>query len=360
MIIVPTSNWSNGTGRKRAFTLVEMMAVVAVMLIILKLTLPSLDGILGVEAQGMARTQLVGDLNRARAKALERGAPVYVVFMPLYDKVRCESAAAKHQFFQGNPDANALLAGQLSRYALFAEYLPGDQPGRPSVKWLSDWKSLPAGYYFDPVEISALPEEVSVSHLKGVRPTNSTLRLQLPAVKYNSRGELVGAGLRGIYLSVNKGGVLPPRLNQDGSFVVESADPPESLENAQRHWLHINAITGRAEVEELSEAGAAQGLDLSDRLSSKYDLFIYAAPKWPEYLNKDLIGIYGKRSDFRANWMGVAPWSPVAGRYRVGPNYQNKLSPVFVGISTRRNAVQLKWELEETCPNIGVRVKRAQ
>ena len=58
--------------RQRAFTLVEMLAVIAVMLIILKLTLPSLDGILGVEAQGMARTQLVGDLNRARAKAFEK------------------------------------------------------------------------------------------------------------------------------------------------------------------------------------------------------------------------------------------------------------------------------------------------
>ena len=352
--------------RQRAFTLVEMLAVIAVMLIILKLTLPSLDGILGVEAQGMARTQLVGDLNRARAKAFERGAPVYVVFMPLYNQVGCvpegamQPAAAKHQFFRGNPDANALLAGQLSRYALFAEYLPGDQPGRPSIKWLTDWKSLPAGYYFDHLELEALPEEVSVSHLKGVRPANSTMRLQLPAVKYNSRGELVGAGLRGIYLSVNKGGVLPPRLNQDGSFAVENADPPESLENAQRHWLHINAITGRAEVEELSESEAAQGLDLSDRLSSKYDLFIYAAPEWPEDLNKKLIRRYGNRSDFQANWMGVAPWSPVAGRYRVNRNAQNQLFPVFVGVPTRRDAIQLKWDLEKMYPKIGVRVESAQ
>ena len=41
--------------RREAFTLVEMLAVITVMLIILKLTLPSLDGILGVEAQGMGR-----------------------------------------------------------------------------------------------------------------------------------------------------------------------------------------------------------------------------------------------------------------------------------------------------------------
>ena len=141
---------------------------------------------------------------------------------------------------------------------------------------------------------------------------------------------------------------------------MENADPPESLENAQRHWLHINAITGRAEVEELSEAEAAQGLDLSDRLSSKYDLFIYAAPEWPEDLNRKLIRRYGNRSDFQANWMGVAQWSPVAGRYRVNRNAQNQLFPVFVGIPTRRDAIQLKWDLEKTYPKIGVRVESAR
>lgn len=352
--------------RREAFTLVEMLAVITVMLVILKLTLPSLDGILGVEAQGMARTQLVGDLNRARAKALERGSPVYVVFMPLYNQVGCvplganDPAKIKHQLFQSNPDANALLAGQLSRYALFAEYLPGDQPGNPSSKWLTDWKSLPAGYYFDPLELESLPEQVLVPHLKGVRPTNSTARVELPAVKYNSRGELVGAGLRGIYLSVNNGGVLPPRQNLDGTFAVEDADPPESLDNAQRHWLHINAITGRSEIEELSEAEAAAGMDLSDRLTSRYDLYIYAAPEWPEDLNAELVRRYGNRPDFRSNWMGVAPWSPVAGRYRVNRNAQNQLFPIFTGVGSRKAAIQLKWDLEQEYPKIGVRVESRQ
>ena len=61
--------------RYGAFTLVELLAVVEVMLIILRLTLPSLDGLFGGEAEVMARTQVVGEFNRARQMALERGTP---------------------------------------------------------------------------------------------------------------------------------------------------------------------------------------------------------------------------------------------------------------------------------------------
>ena len=39
----------------RAFTLTELLAVVVVMLIVLRFTLPSLDGLLGSDAEGMAR-----------------------------------------------------------------------------------------------------------------------------------------------------------------------------------------------------------------------------------------------------------------------------------------------------------------
>ena len=39
--------------RARAFTLTELLAVVVVMLIVLRFTLPSLDGLLGSDAEGM-------------------------------------------------------------------------------------------------------------------------------------------------------------------------------------------------------------------------------------------------------------------------------------------------------------------
>ena len=73
MDISVTSINASRRARQRGFTLVEMLAVIAVMLIVLRLTLPSLDGLLGSDAEGMARTQLIGDLNKARSMALERG-----------------------------------------------------------------------------------------------------------------------------------------------------------------------------------------------------------------------------------------------------------------------------------------------
>ena len=51
-MIVPETILTKASRSQRAFTLVEMLAVIAVMLLMLKLTLPSLDGLLGAEAKG--------------------------------------------------------------------------------------------------------------------------------------------------------------------------------------------------------------------------------------------------------------------------------------------------------------------
>ena len=58
-MIVPETILTKASRSQRAFTLVEMLAVIAVMLLMLKLTLPSLDGLLGAEAKGMTRTCLL-------------------------------------------------------------------------------------------------------------------------------------------------------------------------------------------------------------------------------------------------------------------------------------------------------------
>ena len=62
--------------RAGGFTLVELLVVVSIMLLMLKLTLPSLKGLMGGAADSMARSQLIGDLNSARTLALRNGTPV--------------------------------------------------------------------------------------------------------------------------------------------------------------------------------------------------------------------------------------------------------------------------------------------
>ncbi len=359
--------FSDSGSSLRAFTLVELLAVVGVMLIVLRLILPSLDGLLGGDAQAMARTQLIGDLNKARSLALERGMPVYVVFMPLYDDVI--ASGNKHKFFSNDTAANSLLGSQLTSYAIYTKYLPGDQPGAPSTKWLTDWKQLPSGHHLSSTDLVALPARVDVTYLKGKKPQSPNVTLRLPALKYNSRGELEGAGLRGVYFSVNKGGVFPPVVDGNGKYSVGNADPPESLPSEARQWLHINALTGRAEIEELTEQEALDGWDLSDRLGSMYNLYIFSAPVSPDVFDlkikidvKDGATAIGKlmgnskgaRYRNGANgWRGNGPWAPVGGDYPIRPDANGSYIPAFTNLPNRKDAVELKWILEKKALGIG-------
>ena len=356
MDISVTSIKASRRARQRGFTLVEMLAVIAVMLIVLRLTLPSLDGLLGSDAEGMARTQLIGDLNKARSMALERGGAVQVVFMPLYgdilsiDNNNKINNNAKALYFSSNPDANRLLGSQLVAYALYSESQPGDQPGKPSPKWLTDWKYLPSGYFLTSQDLYAsCPSRVRVRNLVNNSPYFNG-ELELPAIAYNSRGQLKGGGLKGVYLPVIKGGVFSPVKDQNGNYSVTSADPPDqsSIKNLERYWLRVGAVTGRAVVEELSEAEAAAGLDLSDRLNSTYNVYIYNAPEWPVDFNSRIRNNLNN-SWYRANWVGNGPWSISNGGYTI----PTTAGLVYSQVPTKRQAVQLKWQLERIAAGVG-------
>ena len=356
-------DWQNSIDRKsrcRGFTLIELLAVVGVMLIVLRLTLPSLDGLLGSDAQAMARTQLIVDLNKARSMALEKGVPVYVVFMPLYDDIwpsnktnavaLVDGFTANHKqaYFKSDKSINDLLGLQLAAYAIYAERLPGDQPNKPSRQWLTDWKKLPDSYHISADDLAAMPVRIKVPHVKGLK---KVIGLSLPAIKYNGRGELEGSGLRGVYFSVNKGGVFPPEKDQNGFFGATDAEPPESLPNEARQWLHINAITGRAEIEELSEEQAGAGRDLEHRLTSRYNVYIYSVPEWPADFSNKIPRFNG----YNPAWSGAGPWSPVEGNYIIKAGANGRVNPVYQRVPNRKRAIELKWALELVAKNVGTR-----
>ena len=112
--------------RRRGFTLVELLAVVAIMVLMLKLTLPALSGLMGNKPHLVARGQFIADLNNARTRALRNGWPVYVVFMPLVNPGQLPDQLKTYLREEGN----GVMNGQLVSYALYAEYLPGDQFGQ--------------------------------------------------------------------------------------------------------------------------------------------------------------------------------------------------------------------------------------
>lgn len=253
--------------RAGGFTLVELLVVISIMLLMLKLTLPSLRGLMGSNKHAIAQSQLIGDLNRARTMALQNGFPVYVVFMPAITPADQNNPILQAYF---ENEGNSMLVEQSISYAIYAEKLPGDQPGDPSRRWLTDWKRLPEGFYFAKKDLdditrlaSSAGDPLTLPYLKnghgrGVINMLGVFverQMKLPYLMFNEEGELsvrgVDGGTRGnsFLLSITEGGVFQPAKDRNGIYSFEPAEPPDAdPENRRRVWVQINSITGRADV----------------------------------------------------------------------------------------------------------------
>jgi type II secretory pathway pseudopilin PulG len=329
---VNISNPSKRPASRRAggFTLVELLVVIGIMLLMLKLTLPSIKSLMAGTTGSMARSQLIGDLNRARNMALRNGLPVYVVFMPVLSRI---GGTWDQGYFEKDPndplkgEANDLLGKQAVAYALYAEKLPGDQPRDPSNHWLTDWKNLPEGFYFtetDLTKISTLAATgvpLTFSHLKNSHSRLLTREMLLPYLMFNGEGELsVRSGNAGVwrnnfFLSVAEGGVFQPAKGTDGFYIYEPADREDSsvLDNKDsvkpRLWLQINSITGRADTWE-DELG--RGAPPTNHL---VELQIIAVTTNPSILNgwiDNWRNVYAPSADLKLDWEPIGWGNPDA------------------------------------------------
>ena len=320
-------SFSPSESRLRGFTLVELMMVVGLMVLVLRLTLPSLKGLMGGTADSMARSRLIGDLNSVRAMALRNGFPVYMVFMPLFSEIGGDSNDKKAYLEE---EGNSMLAEQSIGYAIYADYLPGDQPNAPSKHWLTDWKRLPAGFYFAGEDLANIRDSANASgeeiltfnNLKNGHSRGSTDKIgnpverimRLPYLMYNSRGEMAVRGNAGevrvgdFYLKLTEGGVLPAR-DGNGTYSLADADreDPSVARNRKRVWLSINGITGRAGV--LEEDPVEEEL---------YEMWVHSLSKPPYTIATAMdVGISriewpdGKQPITYKTWAGSGMWGGI-------------------------------------------------
>jgi len=258
-----------------AFTLLELLMVIAIMGIIAAIALPSIRG-LKPNAKVAGTRVLLDAVGRARQLALSQRTTVYMVF--LTTNFWTDPAASSWSAADWAAATN-LCDKQLTGYAYVALRSVGDQPGVQHPNYLSAWRTLPAGAYIDPRKF-ILPGSPPAN---GLILTNTTLTygvgslsvppfwrttgipfpsetnwapnntfISLPYIAFDGTGQLF-SGLTGPELiPISEGNVAYARdPNTKAALAlapqVNEVPPGNTVENYS--LVYIDRLTGRAHVE---------------------------------------------------------------------------------------------------------------
>lgn len=147
---------------RRAFTLIELLLVLAIIGALAAVTVPAFKGMGQSNAFTAGQRQLLDDLGFARQLAIKNRSTVYMVFTPT-------NAYLQQTVFQNLPASSYgtfprealtvltnVVHGQFSSYALYTPRGVGEQPGVERPRYLTEWKSLPQGVIF--------PQEMLIGH----------------------------------------------------------------------------------------------------------------------------------------------------------------------------------------------------
>jgi prepilin-type N-terminal cleavage/methylation domain-containing protein len=231
---------------REAFTLLELLVVLAIIGLIAKIGLPAISGIGRANASITAQRQLQDDLALARQRALANRSDVYMVFVPP-GIINFAPASTDSRVYTN------LLAGQYTTYALVASRQVGDQPGTHTWHYLTAWRTLPDGMFISTNKFWGLT-------VNGVKPfaTNVTIPFPLassqnrivPYVVFNYLGQLASGSDETIPLV--RGSIFYHRdangqLDRQAADVLEN--PAGNSISVSNH-LRIDWLTGRARVEQ--------------------------------------------------------------------------------------------------------------
>lgn len=135
----------------RAFTLIELLVVIAIIGILAALAAPVLHNFRPNYTASVTQ-QLLTDVARARQLAISQHTTVYMVFVPTNFWSDVATASwNKSDWIQ----ATNLLDKQIIGYNFVSLRSMGDQPGRPTVHYLSSWKALPEGGFIYPLKFQS-------------------------------------------------------------------------------------------------------------------------------------------------------------------------------------------------------------
>src|SRR5262249_27243619 len=130
-----------------AFTLMELLIVLAIMGLLAAIALPAMKGLQKSNSIANATQQLISDLALARQTAIREQTTVHVIFVPPNIESLTPSAAPDPGGVRDRNTWKNLLTHPYSGYALFVERSVGDQPGTNQwhPRYIGPWHYLPDG-----------------------------------------------------------------------------------------------------------------------------------------------------------------------------------------------------------------------